>query len=110
MENAQKRVEQRNYMSRKHTLEYDDVMNKQREVVYGYRNETIDTDDTRRLIDEVIDEAIPAKVDEYLKADSDDRPELRRAAALGQHDFPGGFDGGESGLRGARAWRKTASS
>ncbi len=44
VENAQKRVEQRNYMSRKHTLEYDDVMNKQREVVYGYRNEAIDTE------------------------------------------------------------------
>ncbi len=67
VETAQKRVEQRNYLSRKHTLEYDDVMNKQREVVYGYRNEVIDTDDPRRMIFEVIDEAIPAKVGEHLK-------------------------------------------
>ncbi len=44
VETAQKRVEQRNYLTRKHTLEYDDVMNNQREVVYGYRNEVIDTD------------------------------------------------------------------
>ena len=72
VENAQKRVEQRNYMSRKHTLEYDDVMNKQREVVYGYRNETLDTEDPRHLIDEVIDEAIPLKVEEYLKIDGDE--------------------------------------
>ena len=41
VENAQKRVEQRNYMMRKHTLEYDDVMNKQREVIYGYRNDAM---------------------------------------------------------------------
>ena len=68
VETAQKRVEQRNYLTRKHTLEYDDVMNKQREVVYGYRNEIIETDDPRRMIFEVIDEAIPPKVEEYLKA------------------------------------------
>ena len=74
VENAQKRVEQRDYMSRKHTLEYDDVMNKQREVIYGYRNETIESEDTRHLIDEVISEAIPAKVAEYLQVDSGEEP------------------------------------
>ena len=74
VENAQKRVEQRDYMSRKHTLEYDDVMNKQREVIYGYRNETIVTDHPRPLIDEVIAEAIPAKVEEYVKEDSGEEP------------------------------------
>ncbi|HYK23694.1 MAG TPA: preprotein translocase subunit SecA, partial [Candidatus Acidoferrum sp.] len=41
VETAQKRVEQRNYMIRKRTLDFDDVMNMQREVVYGYRNEVI---------------------------------------------------------------------
>lgn len=41
IETAQKRIEQRNYMVRKHTLEYDDVMNRQRQEVYGYRNELI---------------------------------------------------------------------
>ena len=46
VENAQKKVEQRNYVSRKHILEYDDVMNNQRTVVYGYRNEVLDTEDT----------------------------------------------------------------
>jgi preprotein translocase subunit SecA len=74
VENAQKRVEQRNYMSRKHTLEYDDVMNKQREVVYGYRNEAIDSPDPRQLINEAIDEAIPLKVQEYLKTDGGEEP------------------------------------
>lgn len=41
IETAQKRVEQRNYMIRKHTLEYDDVMNRQRQEVYSFRNEVL---------------------------------------------------------------------
>lgn len=41
IETAQKRVEQRNYAMRKHTLEYDDVMNKQRREIYSFRNEIL---------------------------------------------------------------------
>ena len=67
VETAQKRVEQRNYMIRKRTLDFDDVMNMQREVVYGYRNEVIDSEDPRGLIYEVIGEAVPGKVKEYLE-------------------------------------------
>jgi preprotein translocase subunit SecA len=66
VETAQKRVEQRNYLARKRTLDFDDVMNNQREVVYTYRNEVIDTEDPHKLVYEVIDEAVPAKVQEYL--------------------------------------------
>src|SRR4030081_3040629 len=66
VETAQKRVEQRNYLVRKRTLDFDDVMNMKREVVYTYRNDTIDSEEPRTLIYEVIDEAVPAKVKEYL--------------------------------------------
>src|SRR5436190_126821 len=69
VETAQKRVEQRNYMIRKRTLDFDDVMNMQREVVYTYRNEVIHSEEPRKLIFEVIDEAVPAKVKEYLDVD-----------------------------------------
>ncbi|MEY2601403.1 MAG: preprotein translocase subunit SecA [Verrucomicrobiota bacterium] len=69
VETAQKRVEQRNYLIRKRTLDFDDVMNMQREVVYTYRNEVIDSEDPRTLIYEVIDEAVPAKLKEYLEGD-----------------------------------------
>src|SRR6202011_5620825 len=69
VETAQKRVEQRNYLIRKRTLDFDDVMNMQREVVYTYRNEVIDSEEPRRLIYEVIDEAVPAKLKEYLEGD-----------------------------------------
>ena len=68
VETAQKRVEQRNYLARKRTLDFDDVMNNQREVVYTYRNDTIDSEEPRKLVYEVIDEAVPAKVKEYLES------------------------------------------
>jgi preprotein translocase subunit SecA len=69
VETAQKRVEQRNYLIRKRTLDFDDVMNMQREVVYTWRNEVIDSEEPRAHIYEVIDEAVPAKVKEYLDGD-----------------------------------------
>ena len=67
VETAQKRVEQRNYTWRKRVLDFDDVMNKQREVVYGYRNEVLSTETPRDLVNEIIEETIPAKVNEYLE-------------------------------------------
>ena len=87
VETAQKRVEQRNYLARKRTLDFDDVMNNQREVVYTYRNETIDSDDPRKLIYEVIDEAVPAKVKEHLGSGDSDEPNYAGADALGKHDI-----------------------
>jgi preprotein translocase subunit SecA len=75
VETAQKRVEQRNYLQRKRSLEFDDVMNKQREVIYGWRNEAINTDDPRPLIYEVIDEAIPDRVISFLPPDDEKNPE-----------------------------------
>ena len=72
VETAQKRVEQRNYLTRKRTLEYDDVMNKQREVVYGLRNEAIETDTPRKLVYEIMEEAVPVKVGSFLEADENE--------------------------------------
>ncbi len=68
VETAQKRVEQRDYLSRKHVLEYDDVMNQQREVVYTYRNEVLESPDPRLLLDEVVEKSIPARVAEFVPA------------------------------------------
>ncbi len=79
VETAQKRVEQRNYTWRKRVLDFDDVMNKQREVVYGYRNEVLTTETPRDLVTEIIEKTIPSKVEEYLSerdADSPDYNEL----------------------------------
>src|SRR6478735_3560442 len=72
VETAQKRVEQRNYMMRRRTLEFDDVMNQQREVVYGYRQEVMDAEDPRALISEVIAEAVPKRVVSFLDEEEPD--------------------------------------
>ena len=58
VETAQRQVEQRDYKARKRVLEFDDVMNLQREIVYGYRNEVLAAGDTRRLVDDIIREII----------------------------------------------------
>ena len=72
VETAQKRVEQRNYMIRKRSLDFDDVMNKQREVVYAFRNDGINSEDPRPLLYEVVEEAIPAKVLQFLPEDGEE--------------------------------------
>ena len=59
VENAQKKVEQRDYLARKHILEYDDVMNNQRTVVYGYRNEVLNTENPHGLVIDIIEDALP---------------------------------------------------
>jgi preprotein translocase subunit SecA len=74
VETAQKRVEQRNYTWRKRVLDFDDVMNMQREVVYGYRNEVLTTEVPRDLVTEIIEETIPAKVRQFLSDQDDDKP------------------------------------
>jgi preprotein translocase subunit SecA len=75
VETAQKRVEQRNYMIRRRTLEFDDVMNQQREVIYGYRQEVMDSENPRELVFEVIDEMVPKKVVEYLEHTDSEEPD-----------------------------------
>ena len=75
VETAQKRVEQRNYLIRKRTLEFDDVMNQQRAVIYGYRNEAIETDDPRAMVYEVIDEMVPKKVEDLLAPGEQGEPD-----------------------------------
>ena len=75
VETAQKRVEQRNYMIRRRTLEFDDVMNQQREVIYGYRQEVMDSENPRELVFEVIDEIVPKKVAEHLELTDGEEPD-----------------------------------
>ncbi len=66
IETAQKRVESRNFEIRKHLLEYDNVMNKQREVIYQERNEVIEGDDLRSHVLEMIEEAIRNTFSRYV--------------------------------------------
>jgi preprotein translocase subunit SecA len=66
IETAQKRVEQRNYTMRKHTLEYDDVMNKQRSEIYFFRNEVLHAADSLPLAQEVLVSVCHSMGDQFL--------------------------------------------
>ncbi len=68
IQQAQRRVEQHNFQQRKRTLEYDDVMNKQREIIYGFRNEIINSDDVRDRLMDIIEEVVVSKVEEFTSA------------------------------------------
>ncbi len=70
IENAQKGVESQNFESRKHLLEYDDVMNKQREAVYGLRRQLLEGVDQRELIlEEYVGGILSAILDEFAPDD-----------------------------------------
>jgi preprotein translocase subunit SecA len=81
IEQAQKRVEQHNFQIRKRTLEYDDVMNKQREVVYGFRNEIIHAEDVRDRLMDIMEEVVLQKVQQFTTADGDPHEWNKRGLA-----------------------------
>ncbi len=98
IETAQKRVEQRDYQGRKRVLDYDDVMNKQREIVYGYRNEVIATEDPRELIDEIIDEMVPDAVHRFFEDRDNGKPDYAELLNWINITFPLSLDLDDSGL------------
>jgi preprotein translocase subunit SecA len=65
IENAQRKVEAHNFEIRKHLLEYDNVMNKQREVIYSQRREVLGSEDLKDPIMEMIDEQSEGLIDFY---------------------------------------------
>ncbi|NQT93321.1 MAG: SEC-C domain-containing protein, partial [Lentisphaerae bacterium] len=72
IETAQRRVEQQNFSIRKRTLEYDDVMNKQREIVYGFRGEAVSSDDVRELVYDILNDVISRQAEQWLSGDPDE--------------------------------------
>jgi len=63
---AQKRVETHNFEIRKQLLKYDDIMNKQRTVIYDRRNEVLDADDLQDYIRDIMDEVVEEHLGEYV--------------------------------------------
>jgi preprotein translocase subunit SecA len=88
VETAQKRVEQLHYRRRKYVLDFDDVMNNQREVVYGYRNEVLTSEDPRELIYEIIEKVIPAQVDGFLLERDEGSPDYNELIGWANTTFP----------------------
>ena len=68
IERAQKKVEARNFDIRKHVLEYDDVMNQQREVIYKERRKILKGEDLKENIFFMLDKIIESQMDQYANA------------------------------------------
>ena len=66
LENAQKRVESRNFQSRKTVLEYDDVMNQQRELIYKQRKQVLDGEDVSHSVRNMVNDTIRSNVQDAL--------------------------------------------
>jgi preprotein translocase subunit SecA len=69
IEKAQKKVEEQNFLIRKHTLEYDDVLNQQREVIYTYRDEILEGRDMSDAARGEVSGLIERLVEEYTAGD-----------------------------------------
>lgn len=66
IENAQSKIEGRNFGIRKNVLQFDDVMNKQREIIYGQRNKVLDGEDLKDSILSMMDETVDSAMAMYL--------------------------------------------
>ncbi len=71
IETAQRRVEERNFGIRRSVLQYDDVMNRQRELIYDQRNKVLDGEDVKESILGMIRESIEGNVNQYTANDLD---------------------------------------
>ncbi len=66
IENAQKKVESHNFDIRKHLLEYDDVMNKQREIIYSLRRDMMDGHRIGEIIEDMIDDEVDTLIERWI--------------------------------------------
>ncbi len=87
IETAQRRVEQQNFAIRKRTLEYDDVMNKQREIIYGFRSQIVAAEQVREHLLDVVQDVIYARAEDL----DGDEETLNGFATWVNSQFPVGF-------------------
>jgi len=85
IERAQKQVEGQNFSIRKHLLEYDDVMNKQRSTIYTQRREILEGKDMKAYVQEIVEQILDWLLDSYVNKDKSpddwDIEALRKAVA-----------------------------
>ena len=72
IENAQRKVEAHNYDIRKHLLEYDDVANDQRKVIYSQRNDLLEADDIQEMIEAIRVDVVDSMISTYIPPGSVD--------------------------------------
>ncbi|HFE6557979.1 TPA: preprotein translocase subunit SecA [Staphylococcus aureus] len=76
VESAQKRVEGNNFDARKRILEYDEVLRKQREIIYNERNSIIDEEDSSQVVDAMLRSTLQRSIKYYINT-ADDEPEYQ---------------------------------
>ncbi|HDA3787799.1 TPA: preprotein translocase subunit SecA [Staphylococcus aureus] len=76
VESAQKRVEGNNFDARKRILEYDEVLRKQREIIYNERNSIIDEEDSSQVVDAMLRSTLQRSINYYINT-ADDEPEYK---------------------------------
>jgi preprotein translocase subunit SecA len=86
IQNAQKKVEQQNYSIRKRLLQYDDVLNRQREIVYSIRNDVLLEEDPGKILLELIEEEVEGRIGsipepEFKAPKVEEMPELESVLA-----------------------------
>jgi len=92
IETAQKRVEGRNYSVRKHTLEYDDVMNKHRQEIYSFRNNVLETEDPLNIANDILEDFSTLLTNSYLSGEGDDFMQLESYKKALMAHFPISFE------------------
>ncbi|HDC7522836.1 TPA: preprotein translocase subunit SecA [Staphylococcus aureus] len=76
VESAQKRVEGNNFDARKRILEYDEVLRKQREIIYNERNSIIDEEESSQVVDAMLRSTLQRSINYYINT-ADDEPEYQ---------------------------------
>ncbi|SGU78952.1 protein export cytoplasm protein SecA ATPaseRNA helicase [Staphylococcus aureus] len=76
VESAQKRVEGNNFDARKRILEYDEILRKQREIIYNERNSIIDEEDSSQVVDAMLRSTLQRSINYYINT-ADDEPEYQ---------------------------------
>jgi preprotein translocase subunit SecA len=94
VENAQKKVEEQNFLIRKRVLEYDDVMNEQRRVIYKYRREILEGRDISENARDETEGVIERLVDEYTAGDLLDEWDLEELETQLRQIWPVGIEVG----------------
>jgi preprotein translocase subunit SecA len=92
IEGAQKKVEEQNFLIRKRVLEYDDVMNQQREIIYEYRDRILDGEDMSESAREQLAEVVERMAGEYMPGDFAEEWDLQGLYTQLEQMYPVGLD------------------
>ncbi len=92
IEGAQKKVEEQNFLIRKRVLEYDDVMNQQREIIYEYRDRILEGEDMGQTARAQLAEVVQRMADEYMPGDFPEEWDLSQLYTQLEQMYPVGID------------------